>query len=190
MDAGRIASGLAALAELVSATRAQAPLLAEIAVRYAETLRAGGKLLFAGNGGSAADAQHLATEYVVRLRGNRPALAALALTTDSSLLTAAANDFGFEEVFARQVEALGRQGDLLILHSTSGRSPNLLAAAGAARARGIGVVALVGPPGTPLAALADLVLVVGGDDPSHVQEVQLAVQHLIAREVELEMGEV
>jgi D-sedoheptulose 7-phosphate isomerase len=184
MDAGRISTGLAALAELVTATRAQAPLLAEIAARYAMTLRTGGKLLFAGNGGSAADAQHLATEYVVRLRGNRPALAALALTTDSSLLTAAANDLGFEQVFARQVEAVGRQGDLLILHSTSGKSPNLLAAARAARARGIGVVALVGPPGTPLAELADLVLVVGGDNPSHVQEIQLAVQHLIAREVE------
>lgn len=189
MDTGRIASGLAALADLVNATRAQAPLLAEFAARYAETLRAGGKLLFAGNGGSAADAQHLATEYVVRLRRNRPALAALALTTDSSLLTAAANDLGFEQVFARQVEALGRPGDLLILHSTSGRSPNLLAAARAARGQGIGVVALVGPPGTPLAELADLVLVVGGDDPSHVQEIQLAVQHLIAREVELELGE-
>jgi D-sedoheptulose 7-phosphate isomerase len=188
MDADRIATGLRALADLARAMEVQAPLLALIAERYAATLRQGGKLLFAGNGGSAADAQHLATEYVVRLSGNRPALAALALTTDSSLLTAAANDLGFERVFARQVEALGRPGDLLILHSTSGRSPNLLAAAHAARALGIGVVAMVGPEETPLAGLADLTFAVGKADGARVQEIHLAVEHLIAREVEIAMA--
>jgi len=188
MDASRIDAGLAALARLAEATRGQAPLLARIAARYAETLQGGGKLLFAGNGGSAADAQHLATEYVVRYRHDRPALAAVALTTDSSLLTAAANDLGFAEVFARQVQALGRPGDLLVLHSVSGRSENLLAAARAARALGIGVVAMVGREGVPLAGLADLVFAVGTDVPNLAQELQLAVEHLIVAEVERALG--
>jgi D-sedoheptulose 7-phosphate isomerase len=188
MDADRIAAGLAALAELATSTRQQAPLLAQIGARYVEALRGGGKLLFAGNGGSAADAQHLATEYVVRFRANRPALAAIALTTDGSLLTAAANDLGFEEIFARQVEALGRRGDLLILHSISGRSPNLLAAAKAARAAGLGVVAMVGRAGTPLADLADLVFAVGTESHHLAQEIQMAVEHLLVAEVETGLG--
>ena len=103
-----------------------------MAARYAGVLRSGGTLFFCGNGGSAADAQHLAAEYVVRYAANRRPLAAVALTTDSSILTAAGNDLGFEQIFARQVEALCRPADLLILHSTSGQSPNLLAAARAA----------------------------------------------------------
>lgn len=184
MDTSRIDAGLAALAALAEATRHQAPLLAQIAARYTETLKAGGKLMFAGNGGSAADAQHLATEYVVRYQADRRGLAALALTTDSSLLTAAANDLGFDQVFARQVEALGRPGDLLILHSISGRSPNLLAAARAARAAGIGVVAMVGSADAPLAQAADLVFAVGSTAPNLVQEIQLAVEHLLVGEVE------
>ncbi len=188
MTAERIASGLAALRDLADQTRAQAPLLATIAERYLQTLRTGGKLMFAGNGGSAADAQHLATEYVVRFRGDRPALAAIALTTDTSLLTAAANDLGFEQVFSRQVEALGRPGDLLILHSTSGRSPNLLAAAATARLGGIGVVAMVGRGGSPLAELADLVFTVGTDTPHLAQEIQMSVEHLLVVEVEAGLG--
>lgn len=189
MRATRIADGLARLADLALAAREQAPVLAAIAERYAATLLAGGKLMFAGNGGSAADAQHLAAEYVVRLRDPRQALAAIALTTDSSVLTATVNDLGAEQLFARQVEAIGRPGDLLILHSISGRSPNLLAAARAARARGIGVVALVGPGDAPLAALADLVLAVGEADGAHVQELHMAAEHLVAREVEMVLGE-
>lgn len=188
MDPTRIAGGLAALAELAEETRHQAPLLARIAARYVETLRAGGKLMFAGNGGSAADAQHLATEYVVRYRADRPALAAMALTTDSSLLTAAANDLGFEQVFARQVQALGRPGDLLILHTIHGRSPNLLAAAAAARAGQIGVIAMVGRAGSPLAELADLAFVVGTDSGRLAQEIQMAVEHLLVVEVEIGLG--
>ena len=101
----------------------------------------GGPLFFCGNGGSAADAQHMATEYVVRYMRNRRAYPAVALTTDTSLLTAAGNDIGFEQVFARQVEALARKGDLLIIHSTSGNSPNVLRAAEAARAKGVKVLA-------------------------------------------------
>src|SRR3989449_2053117 len=113
----------------------------------------------AGNGGSAADAQHLATEYVVRYQTSRPALRALALTTDTSLLTACANDMGFDEVFARQLDALARPGDVLSLHSTSGESPNLIPAAQAARARGGTVIALLGKSGGQLAAFADVALV-------------------------------
>jgi phosphoheptose isomerase len=184
METARIEAGLSGLAAAATALRSQAPRIAEIAHRYAETLRGGGTLLFAGNGGSAADAQHVAAEYLVRLAGDRPGLAALALTTDTSVLTAAGNDLGFDQIFARQVETLGRPGDLLILHSISGRSANLLAAARAARARGVGVIAMVGPPGSPLEALADLTLCAGGAEGARVQELHLAVEHLIAAEVE------
>jgi D-sedoheptulose 7-phosphate isomerase len=190
MDTTGIAAGLTTRAERLLAVRAQAPLVATIAARYAATLRAGAKLLFAGNGGSAADAQHLAAEYVVRLQEDRPALAAVALTTDSSVLTAAANDLGFTQVFARQVTAIGRPGDLLILHSISGRSANLLAAAEAARAANIEVVAFVGQAEAPLAALATMVFAVGDPDGAVVQEVHLAVEHLIVAEVERLMGSV
>jgi D-sedoheptulose 7-phosphate isomerase len=124
---------LAGLAARVSADQAEE--IAAIADRYEAALRAGGTLFFAGNGGSAADAQHLATEYVVRYQTTRPAMRAVALTTDTSLLTACANDMGFDEVFARQVEALAEPGDLLILHSTSGESPNVIRAAQVAKAR-------------------------------------------------------
>lgn len=188
MDTTGIAAGLTTRAERLLAVRAQVPLVATIAARFADALRAGGKLLFAGNGGSAADAQHLAAEYVVRLQADRPALAAVALTTDSSVLTAAANDLGFAQVFARQVTAIGRPGDLLVLHSISGRSANLLAAAEAARAADIEVVAFVGQAEAPLAALATLVFAVGDADGAVVQEVHLAVEHLIVAEVERLMG--
>ena len=119
------------------------------------TVSAGGTLFFCGNGGSAADAQHLATEYVVRYMRNRRAYPAIALTTDTSLLTAAGNDFGFDHIFARQVEALARPGDLLIIHSTSGNSPNVLRAAEAARAKGVKVLAFSARDGGALRALAD-----------------------------------
>ncbi|HKW40891.1 MAG TPA: SIS domain-containing protein, partial [Gemmatimonadales bacterium] len=132
-------TGLAALAALAGRVAEQAEAIATIADTYIATLRAGGTLFFAGNGGSAADAQHLATEYVVRYQSDRPGLRAVALTTDSSLLTACANDMGFDEVFARQVEALARPGDLLSLHSTSGESPNVVRAAQSARARSVRV---------------------------------------------------
>jgi D-sedoheptulose 7-phosphate isomerase len=173
---------LAALATRVAAE--QADLIARIAERYETALRHGGTLYFAGNGGSAADAQHLATEYVVRYRSQRPALRAVALTTDSSLLTAAANDMGFDEVFARQVEALARPGDVLVLHSTSGESPNVVRAAQAARARNVAVVAFLGGSGGTLRDLADLALVVPTDDTARIQELHLAVEHLICEWLE------
>ena len=183
--ADRVRAGLESLAALAARVAAeQADAVAAIADRYEEVLRSGGTLFFAGNGGSAADAQHLATEYVVRYQTNRPALRAVALTTDTSLLTACANDLGFEEVFARQVEALARPGDLLSLHSTSGESPNVIRAAQAAKARGVPVVAFLGKGGGQLKELADVVFVVPSDDTARIQELHLAVEHLICDIVE------
>ena len=174
--------GLATLAGRVAAEQADA--IAAIADRYEATLRGGGTLFFAGNGGSAADAQHVATEYVVRYQTNRPAMRAVALTTDTSLLTACANDMGFDEVFARQVEALAEPGDLLVLHSTSGESPNVIRAAEAAKARGVGVVALLGRSGGKLKDIADLVLVVPATETARIQELHLAIEHVICDLVE------
>ena len=174
--------GLAALAGRVASE--QADEIAAIADRYETTLRGGGTLFFAGNGGSAADAQHLATEYVVRYQTNRPAMRAIALTTDTSLLTACANDMGFDEVFSRQVEALAEPGDLLVLHSTSGESPNVIRAAQAARARGVAVVAFLGKRGGKLKGLADASLVIPADDTARIQELHLAIEHVICDLVE------
>jgi D-sedoheptulose 7-phosphate isomerase len=164
----------------------QAEQLLAVARRYRETLAGGGTLFFAGNGGSAADAQHIAAEYLVRYRRTRRALPAVALTTDTSVLTAAGNDLGFGQVFARQVEALCRPGDLLVLHSTSGESANLLAAARVARARGVGVVAFLGKGGGALGGLADLSFVVASEETSRIQEVHLAAEHIIAGLLESE----
>ena len=180
----RIVHSLRALAALAEQASSLAPQVAKVAARYAATLKAGGTLFFAGNGGSAADAQHLATEYVVRYRVRRQPMAAAALTTDTSLLTAAGNDLGFDQVFARQVEALCRPGDLLVLHSTSGESSNLLQAARAARAKGVPVVAFLGRGGGALAGLVDEAIVVASEDTSHIQEVQLALEHAIVELVE------
>ena len=152
-------------------------------------LNAGRKVLLFGNGGSAADAQHLATEYVVRYQSNRPALRAVALTTDSSLLTACANDMGFDEVFARQVEALARAGDVLSLHSTSGESPNVIRAAQSAKARGVTVVGFLGHAGGRLKDLVDIVLIVPSDDTARIQEIHLAIEHLICSMVEERLRE-
>jgi D-sedoheptulose 7-phosphate isomerase len=181
----RIRQALESLATLAGRVAAeQSADIAAIADRYEKTLREGGTLFFAGNGGSAADAQHLATEYVVRYQTTRPAMRALALTTDTSLLTACANDLGFDEIFARQVEALGEPGDLLILHSTSGESPNVIRAAQAARARGVGVVAFLGKGGGHLKALADVALVIPTDETARIQELHLAIEHVICDLVE------
>ena len=174
--------GLATLAGRVAAE--QADEIAAIAERYETTLRGGGTLFFAGNGGSAADAQHLATEYVVRYQTTRPAMRAIALTTDTSVLTACANDMGFDEVFARQIEALAEPGDLLILHSTSGESPNVIRAAQSAKARGVGVVALLGRTGGQLKNFADIVLIVPATDTARIQELHLAIEHVICDLVE------
>jgi D-sedoheptulose 7-phosphate isomerase len=138
-----------------------------------------GTLLFCGNGGSAADAQHMATEYVVRYMRTRRAYPAIALTTDTSLLTAAGNDLGFDQVFARQVEALGRKGDLLIIHSTSGNSPNVLRAAEAAKAKGIEVLSFSARDGGALAALSTHNVIIPTQRTDRAQEIHLCIEHLI-----------
>ncbi len=173
------------LAALASRTAEQlAPVIAQAAVLVRETLANGGKLLFCGNGGSAADAQHIATEYVVRYMRNRRALPAIALTTDTSLLTAAGNDFGFDEIFSRQVEALAQRGDLLVIHSTSGNSPNVLRAADAARAKGVTVLSLSARDGGALRERSDLALVIPSERTDRAQEIHLCVQHIICEVVE------
>lgn len=160
------------------------PDLERAAAMVRETVDRGGTLYFCGNGGSAADAQHLATEYVVRYMRNRRAVPAVALTTDTSLLTAVGNDFGFDHVFARQIEALARPGDLLVIHSTSGKSPNVLRAAEAARAKGVAVLAFSARDGGPLRALADHNVVVPTDRTDRAQEIHLCVEHVICDLVE------
>jgi D-sedoheptulose 7-phosphate isomerase len=150
----------------------------------ADALAAGGQVLFCGNGGSAADAQHLAAELVGRLQLERPAYRAVALTTDTSVLTAVGNDYGYAEVFARQVEGLGRAGDVLVAISTSGRSENVLRAAAAARARGMAVIAFLGPAPSPLDEDADLALHVDGDVAGLVQQGHITIGHAICGWVE------
>ena len=174
---------------LARVAASSAAALAEPVARYVAlvkgTLAAGRTVFLAGNGGSAAHAQHIAAEYVVRFRPvKRRAAPALALTTDTSLLTAAANDLGFEQIFARQVEAHGRNGDLLVLISTSGHSPNLVKAAEAAKAAGMRTVGLLAGSGGTLAAMMDVAVVVPTDDTAHAQEIQLAVDHYVCSQVE------
>ena len=142
-------------------------------------LQSGGKLLLAGNGGSAADAQHIATELVVRFKKNRRALPAIALTTDSSALTAIGNDLGFEHLFSRQIEALGRPGDVFLGISTSGRSPNILAACRAAREAGMAVVGLTGATGGAMNDLCDALVRVPSDDTPFIQQVHIAIGHTL-----------
>jgi D-sedoheptulose 7-phosphate isomerase len=149
-----------------------------------ETVGRGGTLFFCGNGGSAADAQHLATESVVRYMRGRRAYPAVALTTDTSLLTAAGNDLGFEEIFARQVEALAKPGDLLIIHSTSGNSPNVLRAAEAAREKGISVLSFTARDGGRLKALSRHTVLVPTDRADRAQEIHLCMEHAICEAVE------
>ncbi len=161
--------------------------IARAAEMIAATVRRQGTLFFCGNGGSAADAQHLATEYVVRYARNRRAYPAVALTTDTSLLTAAANDLGFDEVFARQIDALARPGDLLVIHSTSGNSPNVLRAAEAARAKRIETLAFTARDGGALRALVDHAVVVPTDRTDRAQEIHLCLGHLICERVEQEL---
>jgi D-sedoheptulose 7-phosphate isomerase len=142
-----------------------------------DTLKHGGKLLLCGNGGSAADCQHIAAEFVVRYELKRKALAAIALTTDTSILTAHANDFDFETVFSRQVEALGNNKDCLIAISTSGKSKNILKAVEAAKLKGMSVVALTGCEGGELARLATVPIIVPSDVTARIQEAHILIGH-------------
>jgi D-sedoheptulose 7-phosphate isomerase len=153
-----------------------------------QALRSGGKLLICGNGGSAADSQHMAAELVVRFQKERRPLAALALTTDSSLLTAEGNDHGFGTVFSRQVEALGKKGDVLLVISTSGNSDNVLKAAQAARKKGLRIIGLSGGTGGKLKKACHLCLLVPGDVTCRIQECHLAMEHAICDLVEDWLG--
>ena len=154
----------------------------------ATAVRDGHKLLFFGNGGSAADAQHLATELTVRFERDRAPIAALALTTDTSTLTAVGNDLGFEAVFARQIEALGRAGDVAIAITTSGRSRNVIRGLEAARAGGLTAAALAGNGGGALAGLADPLLIVPSATTSRIQEMHITLGHALCAGLERELG--
>lgn len=156
----------------------------DAAAAIAESLRGGGKLLLFGNGGSAADAQHVAAELVGRFQRERAALAAIALTADTSVLSSIGNDYAFERVFARQVEALGRQGDVAFGISTSGRSPNVLAGLTTARERGLRTLALTGGDGGAIGKAADTHLNVASDSTARVQEVHRTLLHAICDLVE------
>ena len=186
----RLVEGLRELA--ATATRAAEQIAPQIERAYRmvrETVERGGTLFFCGNGGSAADAQHMATEYVVRYMRNRRAYPAVALTTDSSLLTATGNDFGFDFIFSRQVEALVKPGDLLIIHSTSGNSPNVLHAARAARQKGVQTLGFAANDGGALAKEADHMVIVPTDRTDRAQEIHLCIEHLICEIVEREVIE-
>jgi D-sedoheptulose 7-phosphate isomerase len=163
---------------------AHAEAVARAADLLIETVRGGGKILVFGNGGSAADAQHIAAELVNRLNYDRPAIAAIALTTDTSILTSVANDATFAELFERQVRALGRSGDAVIAISTSGNSPNVLSAVRACREIGVHVVALAGRNGGSLAPLADVALVVESDSTQRVQETHITIAHILCELIE------
>lgn len=158
--------------------------LTRAAYATADALKAGGKLMVAGNGGSAADAQHVAAEFVSRLLRDRPAMRAVALTTDTSILTAVGNDYGYERVFARQIEALGQRGDVLMAISTSGRSPNILRALELGRQMGIATIGLTGTSGGEMQPLCDYFMRVPSNVTMHIQEAHLALEHIFCMIVE------
>lgn len=174
---------------VVDATRrAIAEPFANLLLRCTESLRNGGKILFFGNGGSAADCQHLAAELTARYKANRRAIAALALTTDTSALTAIANDFSFDQVFSRQLEALGNAGDVAIGISTSGRSPNVVRALELARTMDIVPAAFSGGTGGNLVGLADPLLIVPTSTTARIQEMHIVLGQMLCGAIEIELG--
>ncbi|KAA0255895.1 MAG: SIS domain-containing protein [Acidobacteria bacterium] len=180
---------LSEMAASAAAAAEQAGESVEAAARLvADAVLSGRKVLAFGNGGSAAQAQHLAAELVVRYRDDRRALPAVSLTTDTSILTACANDYDFSRVFARQVEALGAPGDVAFGLSTSGTSPNVVAALEAARARGLATVLVTGEKGRDAAARWDVGVVLPSTETAHVQELTLAVLHVVCRHVDEELA--
>ena len=165
-----------------------ASVLVKIADAIAAALRAGGKVMLCGNGGSAADAQHIAAELLGRYEAEREPLAALALTTDTSALTAIGNDYGFEHVFSRQVRGLGRKGDVLVGLSTSGKSPNVLAALDAAREMGIVAIGFTGRKGGDMSSCCDMVLNAPSDKTAVIQQIHLTAAHIVCGLVERGVG--
>jgi D-sedoheptulose 7-phosphate isomerase len=158
--------------------------IGQFAEKSSAALRGGGKIVFFGNGGSAADALHLAAELVVRLRSDRPGIAALALTTNPSVLTAAGNDYGFECIFSRQIESLVAPQDVLVALSTSGTSTNIVRGVAAGKARGAYLVALTGETGGALADKVDLLLNVPSQDPQRIQEAHITIGHIACALIE------
>ena len=177
---------IAAHHDVIREMEHQQAVLMAIAQAMTAALHAGGKILWCGNGGSAADSQHLAAEIVGRFRQNRRGLASIALTTDTSILTAVANDFGFEAVFARQVEALGNAGDVLVGISTSGTSPNVVAALMQARAEGMVTIAFTGQGGGKSAAFADHLFAVESRETARIQEAHSLAGHMICDWIEID----
>ena len=161
--------------------------IASIAQRIAASLRGGGKLMLAGNGGSAADAQHIAAELLSRFKLDRNPLPAIALTTDTSVLTAIGNDFGYEQVFERQVRGLGRRSDVFIGITTSGSSPNIVAALKAARESGLVTIGFTGTRGLSMQPLCDLLLVAPSDETAIIQQIHITAAHAICGLVEYEL---
>lgn len=174
--------------QLFDTLDALAPQVQQVADRLADCLRRGGKLMFCGNGGSAADSQHLASEFTGRFVRDRRPLAALALTTDSSALTCIGNDYGFEQVFERPLRGLGRPGDVLVGISTSGRSANVLRAVAVAREMDITSIGLLGRDGGPLKAMCDLSVVVPGTSTARIQEAHIFIGHCWCSLVEQALG--
>jgi D-sedoheptulose 7-phosphate isomerase len=183
-DADRVAAAFRESARNFETLTGEAGAVAEAARMIVASIRGGGKAIFCGNGGSAADSQHLAAELMGRYLKEREPLPAVALTTDSSALTAIGNDYAFDEIFARQLRGLGRKGDVLIGISTSGNSRNIVAAFEAAKARGIATIALTGAAGGAMRGLADLCIAVPSSDTPRVQEMHIAVGHMICDLVE------
>jgi len=161
--------------------------VARAAQMIVESMRAGGKLLIFGNGGSAADAQHIAAELAFKMGREREALPALALTTDTSLITAISNDRSFDFIFVRQIQAIGREGDVALAISTSGNSPNVIEAVKQAREMGIGTIGLLGAGGGKVAALVDLALIVPHSETPRIQEVHIVASHIICQLIEDEL---
>ncbi|MEX2616679.1 MAG: SIS domain-containing protein [Alphaproteobacteria bacterium] len=155
---------------------------------WVASIETGNKIVFFGNGGSAGDAQHLATELTVRYRKDRPPIAAIALTTDTSALTAIGNDLGFEQLFARQIAALCRQGDVAVAISTSGASPNIIAALKEARRLGVVTTALGGKGGGDMVGLADPILIVPSDNTARIQEMHITLGQMLCGALELRLG--
>lgn len=175
--------------EVVRAMENQQNLLVTIAETMVAALRGGHKILWCGNGGSAADAQHMAAEIVGRFRRNRKAWPSVALTTDTSVLTALANDFGYDTVFARQVEALATSGDVLVGLSTSGNSRSVLAAFETARSQGVTTVGFTGESGGKMAALADYLIAVPSRDTARIQETHILAGHMLCDWIELDLSQ-
>lgn len=185
-ELSKVVSDLSDTASVFSATlESNAPrVAAEVAIEIFQSLRSGGKILLAGNGGSAADAQHIAAEFINYFNFPRPALRAIALTTDTSVLTSVSNDTDYEQVFARQVQALGDKGDILWLYSTSGSSKNVVRAAAIGKEMGLKIVVFVGSNSSALKDYADFVISIPSSSTPKIQEVHLALGHSISGLVE------